>query len=87
VSTATIEEFQKGAAAFLAAVERGDQVVIKRGQKPIDRVLPIEDESAPDTLREEWDRAALTSLSRAYGSDEPEYRAEMIVEPNPDYLP
>ena len=53
MSRATVEEFQKNAAGLLAAVERGEQFVIARGQKAVARLLPAEEEGAPDAEREE----------------------------------
>ena len=41
MSTATIEEFQKNAATLLAEVERGEHIIIERGQKPVARLLPM----------------------------------------------
>jgi antitoxin (DNA-binding transcriptional repressor) of toxin-antitoxin stability system len=87
MSRATVEEFQKNAAGLLAAVERGEQFVIARGQKPVARLLPAEDEEVPDAEREEWTRAAMANLSRAYAPDEPDYSAAVIIEPNPHYRP
>jgi hypothetical protein len=40
-----------------------------------------------DIEREDWLRAAEENLARTYGLDEPEYRPDHIVEPNPDYQP
>ncbi len=82
-----MEEFQKNAAGLLAAVERGEQFVIARGQKPVARLLPAEDEEAPDAEREEWTRAAMAKLARAYAPDEPDYSVAAIIEPNPRYRP
>ncbi|MEY2429210.1 MAG: hypothetical protein QOJ40_2095 [Verrucomicrobiota bacterium] len=87
MSTATVEEFQKNAATLLAAVERGEQVAIARGEKVVARLLPAEDNGSPDTEREDWNHAAMANLARAYGSGEPNYSAAMIIEPNPDYKP
>ena len=87
MSRATVEEFQHNAAMLLAAVERGEQFVIARGQKAIARLLPAEDDGAPDTDREEWSRSAMANLARAYGPDEPDYSAAAIIEPNPQYRP
>jgi antitoxin (DNA-binding transcriptional repressor) of toxin-antitoxin stability system len=85
MSKATVEEFQKNAAGLLAAVERGEQFVIARGQKAVARLLPAEDDEVPDADREEWTRGAMTNLARAYGPAEPEYSATAIIEPNPHY--
>jgi antitoxin (DNA-binding transcriptional repressor) of toxin-antitoxin stability system len=87
MSRATVEEFQKNAAMLLAAVERGEQFVIARGQKVVARLLPAEDDAAPDAEHEEWARAAMANLARACGPDEPDYSAAAIIEPNPHYRP
>ena len=87
MSTATVEEFQKNAATLLAAVERGEQFAIARGEKVVARLLPAGDDGAPDTEREDWNRSAMANLARAYGPAEPDYSAAMIIEPNPDYRP
>ena len=84
---ATVEEFQKNAAGLLEAVERGEQFVIARGQKAVARLLPAEDDGLPDAEREDWTRAAMANLARAYGPDEPDYSAAAIIEPNPQYRP
>ncbi len=64
MSRATVEEFQKSAATLLAAVERGEQFVIARGQKVVARLLPAEDDAAPDAEHEEWAGAAMANLAR-----------------------
>jgi antitoxin (DNA-binding transcriptional repressor) of toxin-antitoxin stability system len=87
MSTATVEEFQKNEAGLLAAVERGEQFLIARGQKPVARLLPAEDDSVAGAAREEWTRAAMANLARAYGPDEPDYSTAAIIEPNPHYRP
>lgn len=87
MSTATVEEFQKNAAMMLAAVERGEQFVIARGQKAVARLLPAEEDAGPDAEREEWARAAMANLARAYGPGEPDYSVAAIIEPNPHYRP
>jgi antitoxin (DNA-binding transcriptional repressor) of toxin-antitoxin stability system len=87
MSTATVEEFQKNAASLLAAVEQGERFAIARGEKVVARLLPAEEDGAPDTEREGWNRAAMANLARAYGPREPDYTAAMIIEPNPDYRP
>jgi antitoxin (DNA-binding transcriptional repressor) of toxin-antitoxin stability system len=87
MSRATVEELQRNAAGLLAAVERGEQFVIARGQKAVARLLPAEEEGAPDAEREEWTRAAMANLERAYGPDEPDYSAAAIIERNPHYRP
>ena len=87
MSRATVEEFQKNAAVLLEAVERGEQFVIARGQKAVARLLPAEDEGMPDAEHEEWARAAMANLTRAYGPDEPDYSTAAIIEPNPHYQP
>ena len=87
MSTATVEEFQQNAGALMEAVERGEQFIIARGQKALARLLPAEDEGIADTEREEWGRAAMANLARAYDPDEPEYSAAAIVKPNPHYRP
>ena len=87
MSTATVEEFQKNAATLLAAVERGEHFAIARGKKVIARLLPAEEDGAPDTDREDWNHAAMANLARAYGPGEPDYSAAMIIEENPDYRP
>ena len=35
--------------------------------------------------RQDWTTAALVSLERAYGTDEPDYPLDMIKEANPEY--
>ena len=87
MSRATVEEFQKNAAVMLAAVERGEQFVIARGQKAVARLLPAEDDGVSDAEREDWTRAAMANLARAYAPDEPDYSAAAIIEPNPQYRP
>lgn len=69
MSITTVEEFQKNAALLLAAVEQGEQIVIARGEKPVARMLPIEEDSAPDAERTDWSCDGLQNLSRAYSSD------------------
>jgi antitoxin (DNA-binding transcriptional repressor) of toxin-antitoxin stability system len=87
MSRATVEEFQENAAGLLAAVERGEQFVIARGQKAVARLLPAEDDGVADAEGEEWTQSAMANLARAYGPDEPDYSAAAIIEPNPHYLP
>lgn len=87
MSMATVEEFQRNAATFLAAVEQGEQLIIARGDKPVARLLPIEESGPAESEHEAWGQAALRNLSRAYSPDEPDYSAAMIVEPNPSYRP
>ena len=87
MSTATVEEFQKNAGTFIAAVERGEPIAIARGQKVVARLLPVEDNGAPETEHQDWTRAALANLARAFGPTEPDYDASMIVETNPYYKP
>ena len=87
MSRATVEEFQKNAAGLLEAVERGEQFVIARGQKAVARLLPAEDDGVPDAEREEWTRAAMANLARAYGTAEPDYSPAAINEPNSHYRP
>lgn len=87
VSTATIEQFESNPASLLAAVEHGEAILISRGAKPVARLLPVEATESLSIERGDWLRAAERNLSRAYGPDEPEYRPEHIVEPNPDYQP
>jgi antitoxin (DNA-binding transcriptional repressor) of toxin-antitoxin stability system len=87
MTRATVEEFQRNAAVLLAAVERGEQFVIARGQKAVARLLPAEEQGETDAEREEWTLAAMANLARAYGPDEPEYREAAIIEPNPHYRP
>ena len=65
MSRATVEEFRHNAAMLLAAVERGEQFVIARGQKAVARLLPAEDEGVPDAEREELTRARRWQISRA----------------------
>ena len=72
---------------FLAAVEHGEQLIIARGQKPVARLLPIEESGPAEAEHEAWRQAALRNLARAYGPDEPDYSAAMIVESNPSYRP
>jgi antitoxin (DNA-binding transcriptional repressor) of toxin-antitoxin stability system len=87
MSTATVEEFQKNAATLLAAVERGEQFAIARGEKVVARLLPVEDNGAPEAEHEDWNRAAMANLASVYGVSEAEYSAAMIIEPNPHYRP
>ena len=51
MSRATVEEFQRDAAKLLAAVERGEQFVIERGQKAVARLLPVEEDDVLDSER------------------------------------
>ena len=87
MSRATVEEFEKNAAKLLAAVERGEQFVIARGQTAVARLLPAENEEASDGEREEWTGLAMENLARTYGPDEPDYSMANIIEPNPQYKP
>ena len=72
---------------LLAAVERGEQIIIARGSKAVARLLPAESAEAQDTEHEAWARAAIANLARAYGPDEPDYGPSAIVEANPLYRP
>ena len=72
---------------FLAAVEHGEQLIIARGQKPVARLLPIEESGPAESEHLAWGQAALRNLARTYSPDEPDYSAAMIVEPNPFYRP
>ncbi len=87
MSRATVEEFQKNAGALLEAVERGEQFIIARGQKAVARLIPAEDDGVTDAEHEEWSRAGMANLARAYSGDEPDYSAAAIIEPNPHYRP
>jgi antitoxin (DNA-binding transcriptional repressor) of toxin-antitoxin stability system len=87
MSRATVEEFRKNAGALLQAVERGEQFIIARGEKVVARLLPAEDDERTDSEHEEWGRAAMGNIARAYGPDEPEYSTAAIIEPNPRYWP
>ena len=87
MTTATVEEFQRNAAVLLAAVERGEEFVIERGEKAVARLLPIEEDGGTDAERDDRTRAAGASLARAYGPDEPDYSDGAIIEPNPHYRP
>jgi len=87
MSTATIEQFQNDPVSLLAAVERGEPILISRGTKPVARLLPVEEAESPGVEHEDWLRAAEQNLARAYGPDEPEYRPDQIVEANPHYQP
>jgi prevent-host-death family protein len=87
MSTASVEEFQKNAAAFLAAAEKGEPVIIARGRKPVARLLPMEENNGAEAEYESWRLAGSQNLARAYGPDEPVYTPEMIIEPNPHYRP
>lgn len=87
MSTATIEQFQSNPAALLAAVEHGEPILISRGAKPVARLLPVEETESLAVEREDWFRAAEQNLARAYGTDEPDYGPDKIVEPNPHYQP
>ncbi|HVM51221.1 MAG TPA: type II toxin-antitoxin system prevent-host-death family antitoxin [Candidatus Acidoferrum sp.] len=80
MSRATVEEFQNNPGGLLAAVEKGEQIVIERGGKAVARLLPAEDESLPDSLRDEWGRSAMGHLARAYGPSEPDYSTAAIIE-------
>lgn len=42
-------------------------------------------EDFPESEIEEWRQGASSSLSRAYGEDEPDYERLIIKEPNPGY--
>jgi hypothetical protein len=55
--------------------------------KPDDKLLVIvlDDDSEPESERENWARFSLTSMARAYGDDEPEYSLDSITEPNSEY--
>jgi len=86
MSTATVEEFQSNPAKLLAAVERGDQVIISRGEKAVARLLPVADDVSEEE-HEEWGVGSMENLGRAYGIDEPDYDPSSIVEPNPHYRP
>jgi hypothetical protein len=63
----------------------GKQIVLDEpfelepNMKIVVTILPEDDE------REEWRSAAMQSLARAYGDDEPEYGLDSIKEWNPDY--
>jgi hypothetical protein len=63
----------------------GKQIVLDEpfelnpNMKIVVTVLPEDDE------REDWLLAAMQSLARAYGDDEPEYGLDSIKEWNPDY--
>ncbi len=72
---------------LLAAVERGEQFVIARGQKAVARLLPADDDGLPDAELEERRRAAMANLARACDPDEPDYSAAAIIEPYPHYRP
>ena len=72
---------------LLAAVERGEQFTIARGSKAVARLLPVEDDGAQGAEHEEWTRAAMAHLARAYGPDEPDYSQAAIIEANPHYRP
>ena len=37
--------------------------------------------------REAWLQASAGQLNRAYGDDEPEYPAEQVKQPNPEFVP
>ncbi len=41
---------------------------------------PVDDERAA------WLQTSASQLSRAYGEDEPDYPAELVKEPNPEYI-
>ena len=47
-------------------------------------VLP-ENENEDPAFREYWKQLALAGLNRACAPDEPEYRLEMVREPNAEY--
>jgi antitoxin (DNA-binding transcriptional repressor) of toxin-antitoxin stability system len=87
MSRATVEEFQRDAARLLAAVERGEQFIIARGQEAVARLLPVEDEEASESERQDWSRSAMANLERAHAPDEEAYGTDAIVEPNPHYRP
>ncbi len=87
MSTATIEQFQNNPASLLATVEHGEPILISRGEKPVARLLPVEEAESLAIGREDWFRAAQQNLTHAYGPDELEYGPDQIVEANPDYQP
>lgn len=57
---------------------------LKRDARLLVIVLP-EGESEEAALREYWQQLSLAALGRAYGPGEPEYRLDMVREPNADY--
>jgi len=57
---------------------------LKRDARLLVIVLP-ENGSEDAALREYWQQLSMSSLGRAYGPDEPEYRLDMVREPNAEY--
>jgi hypothetical protein len=53
---------------------------LKPNTKLVVSVIEMRDEERAD-----WTRLSLSSLERAYASDEPEYSLDMIQEANPKY--
>jgi hypothetical protein len=41
--------------------------------------------SPEETERQSWLPLSVQGLTAAYGDDEPDYSAELVKEPNPDY--
>jgi prevent-host-death family protein len=90
VSTATVEQLQKNLASYLAAVEKGDEVLISKGNKPLARLVPVlapEKDDRGGELTDDWHRLSASGLAAAYGPNEPDYGAGLIRETNPDYRP
>jgi len=57
---------------------------LKRNTRLLVTVLP-ENENEEAVLREYWHQLSRAGLSRAYGTDEPEYRLDMVREANAEY--
>ena len=81
VSSATVEEVQRNLKAYLAEVEKGNEVLISQDNKPVARLVPA------DRAEGDWHRFSAEGLERAYGPKEPEYDASLIKEANPEYKP
>jgi hypothetical protein len=57
---------------------------LKRDARLLVIVLP-EGKTEDAALREYWQQLSMAALSRAYGPEEPEYRLDMVRDPNADY--
>lgn len=67
----------------------------EHGKLVIDGALPVHNKQVRVVLlieddeqeRKDWMGLSMEGLSRAYGSDEPEYTPDMVKELNPKYNP
>jgi prevent-host-death family protein len=78
MSSATVEELQRNLARYLAAVEKGDEVLISKGDKPLARLVPVvapEKDDRGGEERDDWHRLSAAGLAAAYGPNEPDYEA------------